>query len=83
MSDLLTWPEEKRLYDERLERELDRQYERTPKCPVHGNAFIAGLGIGSNFYPAHPGGECPICLRERYGLNEATKQAEKVLGVKQ
>ena len=64
----MNWEEERLQYERQLDRSVEKIIAAAPRCEIHGNPFIAGVGIGDKFYPAKPGGECPVCLRERYGL---------------
>jgi hypothetical protein len=79
MSDKLTWAEERRLYEEALDRSIERIMTAAPHCSVHGSPFVAGVGYGGpegKFYPAKQGGECPLCMwamigfRKRNGLEK-------------
>ena len=63
MTDLLTWDEEKLLYEARLDRDVERIMAQAPRCPIHGSHHVAGVGIGNEFF-CYGTGICPSCFWE-------------------
>jgi hypothetical protein len=66
MPDRMTIHEEMREQDRQLDHSIERllakQIAAGQYCSVHGSPFVAGVGSGDTFYPAKPGGECPVCM---------------------
>ena len=64
MRDFMSAIEEMRQQDRQLDRDVERILVAAPKCPVHGNPFVLGVGIGEEFF-AFPSGGCSECFFEK------------------
>jgi hypothetical protein len=61
---MMTREELMREQDRQLDRQVERIMEKAAHCIKHHVPFVAGIGMGDEFFAFGPGGACPECFWE-------------------